>query len=100
MASADGGHAPGRSNRVLNSSRWGIAVRSNGDAASLANLIELNWIDGSGQTTRDLGGISLMGSATPGTRTVIRSNCVRNMVGTDSASAGVSISARPAASAH
>jgi hypothetical protein len=72
-----------RSNNISNSSRWGIAVRSNGDAGSLNNLIELNRIENSGQKSRDLGAISLMGSHTPGTRSVIRSNCVLNTVGTD-----------------
>ena len=72
-----------RANTVFNSSRWGIALRSNGATASRANLVELNLVEGAGQQTRDLGGISLIGAHVADVGTTIRSNCVRGMVGTD-----------------
>ena len=76
-----------RGNSVSNSSRWGIAVRTQGAATSRNNLIELNRIVGSGQATRDLGGISLIGAGNTGT--VIRSNCVKDTLGTDTNQEGV-----------
>lgn len=71
-----------RRNVIVNSSRWGIAIRSNGaHAMSTDNTVELNRIEGAGQATRDLGGISLIGAGE--TRTRILSNCVKDVVGTD-----------------
>ena len=78
-----------RANRVFNSSRWGIALRSNGATASRQNLVELNLVEGAGQQTRDLGGISLIGAHVADVGTTIRSNCVRGMVGTDTNPAGI-----------
>ena len=67
-------------NNISECSRWGIAVRSNGNAASSFNLIEANRVVRTGLLTADFGAISFidhMGGLAQGN--VVRGNCVRGM---------------------
>ena len=56
-----------RFNNISWSSRWGIAIRSNGGGAmSYRNYIGWNRIDYTGTKTMDFGGISLIGEGYTG----------------------------------
>lgn len=69
-------------NNISDSSRWGIAARSNGPHAfSQNNSITSNRIFRSGQKTRDMGALSVIGVGETGT--VISGNCVCEVIGTD-----------------
>ena len=59
----------------------GIAIRSNGAAISYRNRIERNRLVDLGQSTRDLGGLSFIGSGH--TLSVVRHNCVKRVTGVD-----------------
>lgn len=47
-------------NNISECARWGIAIRSNGKAASQFNLVEANRVVRTGLTTADFGAISLI----------------------------------------
>jgi hypothetical protein len=88
-----------RSNRITNSSRWGVAVRSNPGAASYNITVEGNTIINTGLTTADFGAISFIDHTVPGEvaarastlsaitahgpliRSSVRNNCVRSSMG-------------------
>lgn len=73
-------------NNISFSSRWGIAVRSQGSDISYGNLIERNKLFNLALTTRDLGGLSFIGLGDAGT--TVRYNCVRDVIGLDSDPSG------------
>lgn len=72
-------------NAISNCSRWGVALRSNGEAALSSNvLIQGNSISRTGLHTRDFGGISTIDSSSGhNTGVRIEGNCVRDTIGTD-----------------
>ena len=74
-------------NTIRWSSRWGIAIRSNGNnELSFQNVVEGNKIRDVGLSTRDMGGLSFIGSGH--VNTVVRHNCIRNIVGVDTDASG------------
>ena len=78
-------------NTIRWSSRWGIAIRSNGARElSLNNVVERNTIQDVGLSTRDMGGLSFIGSGHVGT--LVRHNCIRNVVGFDTDPSGAVLS--------
>ena len=75
-------------NNITDSSRWGIAARTNGPRAfSGSNRIIANRILRAGQKTRDMGAISLIGEGVSGT--TISGNCVSEVIGMDTDSNGI-----------
>lgn len=68
-------------NSIQWSSRWGIHVRSQGDAISIGNLVEGNTMSMLAMSTRDMGGLSFIGDGHTGT--IVRNNCVRDVIGMD-----------------
>jgi len=70
-------------NMIMNCSRWGIALRGmySAPAASHGNRVERNHLSQLAQTTRDLGGLSFIGQGHTGT--IVRHNCVRDVIGMD-----------------
>jgi parallel beta-helix repeat protein len=83
-------------NNISRSARWGVAIRSNADAASNGNTVEGNRVTDTGLLTADFGAISLIDHTVPGntrrggtgntmhsggTGNTIRGNCVRNTLG-------------------
>jgi hypothetical protein len=79
-------HSNFTDNIISHTSRWGIAVRgSYGDqsapAMSYGNRIERNRLSQLAQTTRDLGGLSFIGQGLA--NTIVRHNCVRDVIGMD-----------------
>eukprot|EP00936_MAST-01D_sp_MAST-1D-sp1_P002671 g2671.t1 len=70
-------------NNISDSARWGIAIRSNPQAPSRNNTIELNRVHRTGLTTADFGAISVIDHTATrsggGNRVV--SNCVRDTLG-------------------
>lgn len=74
-------------NTIRWSSRWGIAIRSNGNnELSFQNVVERNKIRDVGMSTRDMGGLSFIGKGH--VNTVVRHNCIRNIIGVDTDAAG------------
>lgn len=72
-------------NAISNTSRWGVAVRSNG-ATSLSSDVTIsgNRIVRTGLHTRDLGAVSNIDSSGGlATGVVVRGNCVRDVIGSD-----------------
>lgn len=75
-------------NTISYTSRWGIALRggymygsSSAPAESYGNRIERNYLSHLAQCTRDLGGLSFIGQGHA--ETVVRANCVHDVVGMD-----------------
>jgi hypothetical protein len=69
-------------NNISECSRWGVAVRSNGNAGSEFNVVEGNRIVKTGLLTADFGAISFIdhdGGRAQGN--VVRGNCVRDVRG-------------------
>jgi hypothetical protein len=74
------------SNVISYSSRWGVHIRSNGRDTSTDNIVADNRLSNLAQLTRDLGGLSFIGAGH--SRTVVRGNCVREVVGMDTSPSG------------
>ena len=77
-------------NKISNTSRWGVAMRSNGNEALSRNVvISGNTIIRTGLHTRDFGGISTIDSSEgSNTGVVIEGNCVRDVIGADTDQTG------------
>ena len=73
-------------NNVTNSSRWGIAIRSQESFYSLNNEVSYNIIKNTGLKTRDYGGLSFIGTGY--TNTTVTYNCVANSIGFDTDNIG------------
>eukprot|EP00912_Choanoflagellata_sp_UC4_P001667 UC4_evm4s1059 len=81
------------SNSIINTSRWGIHIRSFPGDTSISNLVSSNHLENVGfsslqsiytqlaLTTKDLGGLSFIGNGHTGS--VIENNCVKNIFGLD-----------------
>ena len=72
-----------RGNIISNTSRWGIASRSNRNATSHNIVVELNRLHHIGLSTADMGAISFIDHTERHevSGNVIRDNCVRHVVG-------------------
>ena len=83
-----------RGNNISNTSRWGIASRSNRNAASHNIVVEQNRLQHIGLSTADMGAISFIDhTALHEVRgNVIRDNCVRHVVGLATTGNGTVIS--------